>query len=148
MNPHWKDNGFTILEILIVLSIFLILIGVSVPLQSNSLQKLEDEKFLQAFEEDILLMQSAAITNGSLMKLTFFPQNHYYEIREGGFNHLIKRRSYSSRIKIDLGTFTLPFSFYPSGTPNQPGSFTFTTDYSKYKITFPFGKGRFYVTKQ
>ncbi|SET62112.1 competence protein ComGD [Salinibacillus kushneri] len=143
-----KKAGFTLIEMLIVLTIFMFLLLITAPLNSTIKNDLETQQFFSLFEQDILWMQNQSITNNEIYRLRFMPESHTYEIRQKGVGNLKIKREYSSFIDIELGTFQLPFSFYHSGTPNQPGSFYVHTQNETYVITFPFGKGRFYVTKQ
>ncbi|MBO8156109.1 MAG: hypothetical protein H0Z32_06610 [Bacillaceae bacterium] len=135
------------LETLMALSMLTTLLVISLPLSDRILEKVEEEQFFKLFSSDILFMQKATTVSQTPYRLMIYPESNTYEIRKGGFGEVVIRRSYSKSIIIDTASFQFPFSFYPSGTPQSPGSFYVYTRNQGYKITFPFGKGRFYVTK-
>ena len=125
----------------------MLIIFISIPFYKDTLTKIEEKNFFKQLEQDMLWMQSAEAVSNKTIKFVIFPDQYYYELIEGT-DKLIKRRYYPSTIKVKLETFKIPFYFYPSGVPSQPGTFSVTIGQQKYKVTFPFGKGRFYVTKQ
>ncbi len=142
------DSGFTLLEMLLVITLFTTIMTITVPINERVKESIATRDFFETFESDMLFMQNLSITKQTPLKLNIFPHDHFYEIREGGLGKLLFKRHYSSTIHIVLGTFHMPFSFNVSGTPIQPGSFTIHIKNKTYKLTFPFGKGRYYVAEQ
>jgi competence protein ComGD len=148
-NLDYQNHGFTLVEILLVLAIFITILLVSVPLNLNVKESVEINQFFSTLEEDVLYMQSLAITSGKKLYLYVYPYAKYYELRYAGLNDLFRRRYIPKHITIRGGSFKNPFFFNSLGTPSNPGTFYVdTTDNQTYRITFPFGRGRFYVTEQ
>ncbi|QHS22746.1 type II secretion system protein [Virgibacillus sp. MSP4-1] len=142
-----KEAGFTLIEMLVVLTIFMTLVFITAPVNTNVQKELKVQQFFSLFEQDVLWMQNQAITKNEIYRLHWHPDSHKYEIRQSGLGKLMVRRNYSSEIEVELKSFQLPFSFYPSGAPNQPGVLLIHTEEDTFQVTFPLGKGRFYVTK-
>ena len=142
-----QNHGFSYLEMLVVISVLMMVVAISVPFYQNTLTRVEEKNFFRLLEQDMLWLQSASITSIKKPKFVIFPDQNFYELFEGA-DKLIIRRSYPSSIKVTLETFKIPFYFSSSGVPSQPGTFTVSIGQQKFKVTFPFGKGRFYVTKQ
>src|SRR5699024_11393807 len=67
-----------------------------------------------------------------------------YEIVKGTNNSLIKKRSFPKSFKIKKGTFH-QISFDQYGRIPKGGHFDIETPYTKYRVIFPFGKGRGYI---
>ncbi|MCP8616848.1 competence type IV pilus minor pilin ComGD [Salirhabdus salicampi] len=142
-----RNKGYTALEVLLVLSTVLVLISITIPLTNTTKEKQDIEHFFRVFEMDILYMQAVAVSKGPQLALFLYPDEHKYEIRKGPFFEPYVTREYSHAIDISIGTFQNPFSFKRSGVPNKPGSFYVNIDNKRYRVTFPFGKGRFYVSQ-
>ncbi|WP_132370415.1 competence type IV pilus minor pilin ComGD [Melghiribacillus thermohalophilus] len=147
-SPSLRTGGFAMLETLLVISLLSIVVTLSLPFHQSLYQKWIADEFFRTFASDILLMQKLSTTSQIPYKLMIDPDSHSYEIRKGGYGEeIIIHRRYNENIKIDLTTFRLPFSFHHTGTPLSPGSFYVQVKHDVFKVIFPFGKGRFYVTK-
>jgi competence protein ComGD len=148
-NVDYQNQGFTLIEILLVLAIFITILSVSVPLTLTVKESVEKKQFFSTLEEDVLYMQSLAITSSKKIYLYVYPYTDYYELRHAGLNNLFRRRVIPKHLTIRGGSFKNPFFFNSLGTPSKPGTFYVdTNDNQTYRVTFPFGRGRFYVTKQ
>lgn len=73
MNDH---RGFTLLEVLIVLSILSILITLSVPISKSLFEKQEEKQFLNTLESDILYIQNLSLGTRSRSTIEFH-KDHY-----------------------------------------------------------------------
>src|SRR5690625_1580147 len=58
-----KQSGFTLVELLIVLSAWSVLLLLIVPITFNSLEEVHEQQFLKTFEHDILYLQRLAMTS-------------------------------------------------------------------------------------
>ncbi|PKR78983.1 hypothetical protein CEY16_04310 [Halalkalibacillus sediminis] len=147
MYPLNKNRGFTLIETLIVLSIlFLISSLIYFPYQLNQKDK-TIESFLNQFEKDIYMMQQFSTLHQKRLLLYIEPSNSRYFIVDNPLSQPVVDRSYDSAITIELNRFSNPFRFSVNGSPMGPGTFNIHHQSSSYKITFPFGRGRYYVSE-
>ncbi|WP_112181301.1 competence type IV pilus minor pilin ComGD [Paraliobacillus zengyii] len=142
-----KDSGFTIIELLIVLSILSILLVIGTTFHIKTYQTYQFNRWYQIFESDIMFMQQQTIASMGSFYMLIKPSSHTYEIRNGGLGEIIIERPIPDTWEIKLDTLTMPLSFSTNGTVKQPGKFQIRTPSNSYDITFPFGKGRSYLVE-
>ncbi|RYG74686.1 prepilin-type N-terminal cleavage/methylation domain-containing protein [Lentibacillus lipolyticus] len=139
-----SKNGFTLVEMLLVLSIWSVLILLTVPTQFQVLEHKTEKQFLNTLEMDLLYVQSLSYNSRAVYRLTF-PDDHHYEIRKG-FTPIVERKVPEG---WNVQKRTLPeISFNHQGTIRDPGTFSIETTSSTYNIVCPFGKGRCYIDEQ
>lgn len=138
-----KQNGFTFLEMLLVLFIISILSVVTYFNVSPLYEKQKVEQFLKQFSQDILFMQQLAMSHRSRHTLRWFPEQHMYSIMEAVEQRPIIVRDYEADIKVDLHTFPNPMTYNASGNINQGGTILLTYRARAYEIVFQLGRGRF-----
>lgn len=138
-----NKNGFTLIEVLFVLGIVSVLLLLSAPLNISTLEKLQDEQFLQVFEFDVLSIQSKATTTNESIKIILMPDRYKILVSHG--KPIV--RPYPTGWKRGNRTIN-EISFNKNGALRNPGSIQFTTKNAVYVIIFPLGKGRFYIVKK
>src|SRR5690625_2676230 len=140
-----KLNGFTLLEVLIVLGIWSVLILLSAPLHFSSLDKQQETQFLETLKFDVLYSQSLSIGSSYHATVIEFTESDY-TILDRTSKTLIRRKAPSgSSIKYRNNR---QISFNNHGSIRKPGTITLETKHDKYKIVFPLGKARCYIEKQ
>ncbi|MFD1736527.1 competence type IV pilus minor pilin ComGD [Bacillus salitolerans] len=142
-----NQYGFTLLEMLIVLSIVFTLSTATYFSLQSTYEKQVIHHFLKQFQEDIWLAQEYAISHSSYVDIMFLHSNNLYQLREKGFGKLIMSRAFHPRIKIQLLTMTNPITFTPNGNINRAGSLYVIFNDQRYKVIFLLGRGRFYIEK-
>ncbi|MRH43137.1 prepilin-type N-terminal cleavage/methylation domain-containing protein [Aquibacillus halophilus] len=140
-------KGFTLLEVLVVLSASLLLLSIGSIIHTNILQNYQKEQFFRLFQSDLLHMQQITFIKREMLYLTIQPDQHNYIIRRAGTGKTIVKRDIPNNWHIQLVTLSMPISYTYSGTIKNPGMFTIKTDDSQYDVYFPFGKGRNYVVE-
>ncbi|UJL44839.1 prepilin-type N-terminal cleavage/methylation domain-containing protein [Virgibacillus sp. NKC19-16] len=140
-----KQSGFTLVELLLVLSILSILLLLSVPLNISGLQKHQDKQFLETFQYDVLYIQNLAATTTDDKRVYIRFHNDRYEI-------IVERKTLETRYYPD-GWEVDPramgeLSFKSTGTIRQPGRIKMTSKHDTYFVVFPLGKGRGYVVEE
>lgn len=140
-----KQAGFTLLEMLFVLSVFLIISIIAVFLVKQQYQKLEREIFISQFRSDVYYAQQYAISHQHQIYMNLYENQHYY-IRNRA-NQFIVDRYYSKDIEITSGSIGLYIGFLPDGNISSFGSFGLKIHNDLYKVTFLIGRGRFYIEK-
>lgn len=146
LNKIVKQAGFTLLELLIVLSIWSMLLLLAVPITFNTLNHMKEQQFLNTFKHDVLYTQSLALINyNDLVRLRI--REDHYEIISGNVNTLNKVRPIPDNWHFYKNSMN-DISFTKNGTIRDAGQLTLTTPLSTYQIVFPPGKGRCYIVKQ
>lgn len=140
------EAGFTLLETLFVLSIFLLIITVSVVLLRPHHTSFEKQLFFSQLKADLLYAQQYALTNQQLVSVNFVDTDRFYYIRKQN-SELLLRREYSDIITISEGSQKLYFRYHSNGNISSFGSIYFKIDQELYQMTFQLGRGRFYVVK-
>jgi competence protein ComGD len=139
-----KQAGFTILEVLIVLSISVILLSISVPLAHHLLQQKTEEKVLNTFLYDILYLQNQSlITEEQYLRLALYKKSYTIV----GINNETIERQLPIGWEIDRRTLS-EISFNSKGSIRKAGTIQIITPQNKYNVVFPLGKGRGYIEKQ
>ncbi|WP_072887599.1 type II secretion system protein [Ornithinibacillus halophilus] len=64
-----KPNGFTLLEMLIVLAIWSTIILLTVPPMISSIENHKEKQFLRTFQHDVLLTQSNALDGSNYSRI-------------------------------------------------------------------------------
>ncbi|SEP74336.1 competence type IV pilus minor pilin ComGD [Piscibacillus halophilus] len=147
ISMNHKQRGFTLLETLLVLSIIMVLVAISMTNYSLHQNTKPVDEFLTQFEKDVFIVQQRAITFQTPISITFNTNEHYYYIHDLTTNPSTIRRHYHPDLSIVLTTLKNPIRYNIDGTIYNPGAFMLNYNNSKYQVTFPFGKGRFYVNK-
>jgi competence protein ComGD len=142
---HLNQLGYSLLETLIVLAIFLMLISLTVPATYSLLEKKNEEKVLELFQYDIFFLQNQSIANG----------------REDYLRMVIHKNGYAiANLQKDLIVRELPrgweidprnlnhISFNHNGSTRFSGTLEIKSPKNRYIVTFPIGKGRGYIEKQ
>ncbi|MGM8214106.1 competence type IV pilus minor pilin ComGD [Bacillaceae bacterium W0354] len=143
-----RYRGFTLIEMLIVLTIVLIIIHGTTIIFNNAGKQLTFDQFIESFEKDIFMIQQHTLTTREMLSLYFNTRENYYVIYDSMLNPELIRRDYDPSIKITFDTLHNPIRFKPSGNILNPGTMFIKYHDDNYEIKFPFGKGRFYVSKK
>jgi competence protein ComGD len=139
------QNGFTLIESMLVLSIFMIISSITVFSLKPQHSVLEDEAFLTQLKADLYYSQQYAISHQHEVTVVFLPaQYRYYMLLRPDLPPIVMR-NYSTNIYLVEGSIPLFFRFLNDGNVNQFGSFLIQTKNKTYQMTLLIGKGRFYV---
>lgn len=140
-----KEKGFTLLEVLIVLSIWSIIILLATPIIFGRIDEKQDEVFFEVLEFDLLYMQRVASMTKEYVR--FRMRGNQYVILKGREETVLLRRDLPPGVIIDMKSLSA-ISFDQNGRIRQPFTVMIKTDQSNYSLVFPLGKGRSYVVKK
>ncbi|GGM31641.1 competence protein ComG [Paraliobacillus quinghaiensis] len=143
-----NQKGFTLIEILIVLSTLSILLVIGASLQTNTYDTYQLNRWYQLFESDVLYMQQQTLLKRNNLYLIIKPDTKSYEIRQGGRGKVLVERQIPHNWEVKLYTLSMPLSFSIQGTIKEPGMFLIIIDDKEFAIYFPFGKGRSYIVER
>lgn len=144
-----KESGFTLLEMMIVLAIFMVCLAAAlIPLRSIA-DDVNDRQFFQQVERDLFEAQAYAIAKKVNVVVHFFEDErndyHIYTLEQP--RKMIAKREIPNRFIHDersIGSFT----FLRTGTTNRFGSIYFTSEEKSTRLVFQIGRGRFYFVEE
>ena len=139
-----NSKGYTLTEILIVLSIFILLATLSLNLYPKYIVKMEEKQFIKQFEDDLYFTQAYAISHER--HISMYVNEEYYSIYSVAEGYVLQRKV-PKNITFLKGTMDLNITFNSGGKAVSSGVFYIQTKQEKYKITVYIGKGRFKIEK-
>lgn len=143
-----REGGFTLLESLFVLSVFLVIASITAFLLKPQFLFLEKQLFLTQLKSDLLYAQQYAISHQLEVNVHILPEENLYYIRTSFDEEFIISREIPEVITVVEGSLKLFFQFQPDGNINRFGSFYILAGKDRYRFTFLIGRGRFYVAKE
>lgn len=144
--PMHNEKGFTLLEMLVTLSIFSILL--LLPLVT--IPKMHSTYFHAAaiakqLKTDLLLAQQLALSTGREVQVRFDNANKEYVIRFSTVDVYMRRRYLNEEMFIELVTIDRPtLSFLANGHPSRVGTFILQVGAYRFRFTIYLGKGMIY----
>jgi competence protein ComGD len=147
----FNQSGFTLIESLIVLSIFLLIASLSIFLIKPHYLFFEKERFISLFTADILFSQQYAISQQRKLFVYIDPDENYYYVLDNETNKRIIDREIPASVKViqgTLGKVDIDFFILPDGGTTKFGTFYFKVEQNQYRVVFQIGAGRFYVIKE
>lgn len=143
-----KQAGFTLAEILIVLTIVLMVITITSMSFKPVLQQLEIKYFFKQLQLDIAYSQMYAMGNYKDVFIRFYPDKYQYVISQNGYpQKKLVDRTYSNNIKIELKTLETTVTLRRDGNIERAGMMHVYHHKEAYRFVFLFGKGQTYVEK-
>jgi competence protein ComGD len=143
-----NEKGFTLIESLIVLSIFLILSLITIFSVKPQYEMTISEEFLTQLQADLFYAQQYAISHQKEVTIIILSDQHYYYIRERFDLPLVVERHFSQNIIVTPGSLPLSFKFLPDGNSSKFGSIYIQCGIKHFRMTFLLGMGRFYVIEE
>lgn len=141
-----NQKGFTLVEMLVAMSLLVILSSLSIFLVTSQQTSLNEEHFITQLEADLYYAQAFAIANQLPLQVRIYPLINRYNIRGDINTGNIVDRYYDEDI-VFVNESTLSFSINSNGNFSKFGTYEFRIDKQLYKLTIQIGKGRFYATK-
>ncbi len=142
-----NQNGFTLVESILVVSIVsimsLVLIASIVPIYN---QKIIDT-FLHQFEKDIMYAQQYALVNEEPIYIVFVPTENRYTIEKNNVSVPLVKRNYNKEISIVATNFSNRITYNHNGSIQRGGTIYISYQSQTYKVVFYLGKGRFSIQK-
>ncbi|RSL34534.1 hypothetical protein D7Z54_05155 [Salibacterium salarium] len=142
-----KENGHTLIEMMIILLI--ITVTISIPILS--FQSLQEKKsidyFLNVLEEDLRYAQQQAYANEEVIYFKAV-KNHYYIRTSNNPNVSLKQRTIPEGVSIQKATLGFnEIIFKNNGNAKKAGTVYISTPIADYKLVVLVGKGRVYIEK-
>ena len=138
------SEGFTILELTVVMVIAVILLSITVTTLSHYNQKTSANRAAMVFARDLTLARSMAVRGRQTVAIKFDETNLYYTVTTSD-GRTLARREFGSSGDVALSAATLELTgdsvqFSARGVGNLGGSTTatatFTAGDQSYRVTF------------
>ncbi|WP_100402352.1 competence type IV pilus minor pilin ComGD [Bacillus sp. FJAT-42315] len=143
-----NQQGVSMLEMLIVLSVFLIILSAAMIPFPKMLDNMEKEKFMDQLQADLYLAQSYAISKQEIVNIQFLMTIDSYRIKTVNVpSEMLAQRELPDSIQHMEGSLQ-EIWFLPNGHTNRFGTMLFKYKDRYIKVVFQIGKGRFYVEEQ
>lgn len=142
-----NEQGYTLSEMLLVLSIFMLIVSLSVGFLPGFSKSMENQLFMDQMMDDLHYVQHYAMTHN--MKTIFsidLKNKEYYGSTDYKKKRLVQR-SIPNDIKIEKGSMNLEITFYQKGSPNLSGTWLIRTKNSVNTLTIYLGSGRMKIEK-
>ncbi|KAB7708779.1 hypothetical protein F9802_01110 [Bacillus aerolatus] len=143
-----SEKGFSILEMLLILSIMLVLLSVTVLPLPKLAANFEKKQFFNQLQADLFLAQSYAIAKQDVVEVKFLPAGDRYSIHPvTASSVMLIQRNMPDSIRHVNGSLA-KLSFLPNGNTSSFGTVHFKYQDQYISLIFQIGKGRFYVKEQ
>ncbi|EUJ24882.1 ComG operon protein [Listeria grandensis FSL F6-0971] len=140
-----KKNGFTLIEMLLVLSISLLLLSISIFPAGNLLTQVLEKQSLDQLKIDIMHLQAEAITANQETSLVFVGTNNTYFGSLSTPNESVISRKLTPTLQFqEKSEQTFRFS-PPFGNISKFKTIIIEGYSKKYALIFQIGKGRFRI---
>lgn len=143
-----SEQGFTLIESLLVLSIFLVISSITAFSLIPQYEAQESKQFLTQFQADFFYGQQYAISHQQTVSVVISVDQHYYYMRTSYSLPPFLKRYYSKAVTITPGSLSLSFEFTANGNVNKFGSLFIQCGGKHYTLMVLIGKGRFYVVEE
>lgn len=136
-----NHNGFTLIEILLVLFIVLLTTSIVFQITVTISDKRLVDQFFQQLMLDIHEMQARAIENEEAIYIQFYNSNHYKALSVFSEEVLLER-DFPPNIKLDIYSNLKRFIINPTGEVSNFGTIRFDTPYGEKKLIIYIKEGR------
>ncbi|MGP7816228.1 competence type IV pilus minor pilin ComGD [Niallia sp. 01092] len=142
-----NQKGFTLIEMLVSLSVFMILLSISFLLFRPQHVMVKEKLFFSTLQSDLYYAQSYALSHQMKMYVYFYPKHKRYYISGDMQTGYIVDRYYDESIKINQDLTPISFSIVRNGNVSEFATYYISIEDKNYKFTVQIGQGRFYVAK-
>lgn len=144
MMMYNKNSGFTLLEVLLAITLMTILLTFTFFTFQKFSHILQKELFLTQLEADLYYAHAYAINHGESVIVRFKRLNNEYEAINNVTREIIFLRKLPTSIIIDRTNLDY-FVITPRGTVSRFGTVYFRINDEEIKVTFQIGRGRFKI---
>lgn len=138
-----NKNGFTFIELLLVLVITSILTSIGVKVSFITLEKQYEKQFFHVLTEDLRYIQNLAMSDAyTEARITFNPTSYRVTTNQ---SHPNFDRKYPEGWKFEENVFNR-IIFNSNGALRSSGTISLKSNKKQYKVVFPLGKGSYYVS--
>ncbi|MFT8362136.1 MAG: competence type IV pilus minor pilin ComGD [Sporolactobacillus sp.] len=139
-----SENGFTLIEMLIVVSIACIIAPLSFMTMAHTSDEAKMKQFTEEMAATIRESQMQAIGESTAVKLLFDTNHHFIAVltKKG-----TEKTAIDSRIKLYSNTSNQYIMIARDGSFANPATYSFQCGSIGYHLVLQLGQGRFYFEK-
>lgn len=135
----WGEQGFTMIELLLVLSIVVVVSSSVLFISSTRMKEIEEERFFRQFHLDIQRLQAVAIGEYKSTYLEFTNRRTSYEGKVG--DEILFEKNMPNNMHLGIDSTLKQLRFHPKGNVDNFGNFLFITEKGEKRITVYIGRG-------
>lgn len=139
-----NKNGFTFIELLLVLIITSMLAMIGTKLSFTALHKQYEKQFFSTLTEDIRYIQNVSMSDIQADARIYFDNNLYKMTTNQSSNPAVIR-NLPKGWKVNIATYR-NIIFNSNGTLRHSGTIYIEAPHAQFKVVFPLGKGSYYVS--
>jgi len=140
-----NKNGFSLIELLVVLSMLSIILFIAVPFSYSMIERQQTQQFLNLLESDVFFVQNQSFATYETARLIF--RDDHYIVFVNLNDEQPKIRYYPKHIQVNHDKNNR-ITFSNNGYYSSPNTISMSVSGKKYNLIFPLGKGRYYIEKQ
>lgn len=133
------EKGFTIIEMLLVLSIVMVVSSSVILLSASKLEEMEEERFYKQLHLDIQRIQAISIGENKYTYIYFINNRRSYQARSA--NIILFEKELPRNMHLADESTIKTISFHPNGNLNNFGNLLFETERGEKRITLYIGRG-------
>ncbi|MCR6106394.1 prepilin-type N-terminal cleavage/methylation domain-containing protein [Salipaludibacillus agaradhaerens] len=141
-----KANGFSMIELLIVLGVLSVVLTIAIPSIQSTKQNLLLMNYLTRLEHDLYYYQLYAVTTRQRVTVQFEAEEPVYTVIVG--DKVVEERSGPAELQFIEGSLKLDgLVFLEKGGIQRAGRITIKYGKTSYSLVFQFARGRFYFER-
>lgn len=142
-----QPNGYTFLELCVVIFILLVLLQMTTPVISTALDRQETRSFLERLSTELYWAESQARARQTMVYVDVYPSWSFYLIRIN--TKVAKRIPLPQGYKLTSNFPSDRITFHTDGQIERNGTITMVNRKGdQYYVVFQLSSGRFYVTRK
>ncbi|WP_209123046.1 competence type IV pilus minor pilin ComGD [Alkalihalobacillus sp. BA299] len=142
-----SKQGYTLIELLIVLTIISIVGSVTLIFLHSSYSSYERNQLVSQLENDLYYTQQLAISNGTPSVFYINTSKSIYGVKQN--NQLIYEQPFNLNVTFERGSLGIDdIKFLSNGNISKSGTLFMYVENQRYAIVFLLGKGRFYIEER
>lgn len=143
--PTKRKNGFTLVELLFVLTLTLLLMTLALAFGNKGIKHQDIDHFFNQLVSDSLVLQQLAIDESRKVDIIFYPNKHRYELRYRESQKVIYYRTMPNSMNIDVKSTIFKIGFNEKGNASFVGKIIFQYIEGKKEVYVYLGSGRVYI---
>ncbi|MGE6369128.1 competence type IV pilus minor pilin ComGD [Planococcus kocurii] len=139
--PNLKECGFTLLEMLLVLTVLMTIVSILIPSYQAFTTQKEEQQFFNILQQDIYFAQSQSYSLGKTAKIIFREEKGTYEIFTD-LQMVVVSRKMPVSVSLKKTSNLTEIYFNSNGSVVQSGTFRFATSRGEKALVVHLGRGR------
>ena len=135
----WNEKGFTMIEMLLVLSIVMVVSSSVLFISSTKIKEMEEERFYRQLHLDIQRLQAFSIGEFKYTYLEFSNFRTRYEAKSG--DEILFEKDLPKNMRLADESTLKRVAFHPNGNITNFGNLLFETERGEKRITVYIGRG-------